>query len=144
MWITIADHSPEISDPVFSENHLNIMSANNQIWSVKYLCNKYTYNNTVNSSGIIVLDDILIFFFFFFWEPGKWFTWMVKPYFLRKVKNKYFWILSAAIVPCMLTHCSLESPKRVIGKQCRLGSGTAECGIWSGSPLFANSSVIFL
>ena len=32
----------------------------------------------------------------------------------------------------------------VIGKQCRPRSDTMECGIWSGSPLFANSSTIFL
>ena len=43
-----------------------------------------------------------------------------------------------------LTHCSLETSKRVIGKQCRPRSDAAECGIWSGSPLFANSSTIFL
>ena len=46
------------------------------------------------------------------------------------------------IKPC-LTHCSLETLKRVIGKQCRPRSNTTECGIWSGSPLFANSSTIF-
>ena len=43
-----------------------------------------------------------------------------------------------------LTHCSLETPKRVIDKQCRPRSDAAECGIWSRSPLFANSSTIFL
>ena len=44
-----------------------------------------------------------------------------------------------------LTHCSLETPKRVIGKQCRPRSDAAECGVWSASALFANdSSTIFL
>ena len=38
-----------------------------------------------------------------------------------------------------LTHCSRETRKRVIGKQCRPRSDAAECGICSGSPLFANS-----
>ena len=28
-----------------------------------------------------------------------------------------------------LTHCSLETHKRVIGKQCRPRSDTAECGV---------------
>ena len=32
----------------------------------------------------------------------------------------------------------------IIGKQCRPRSDTAECGFRSGSPLFANSSTIFL
>ena len=36
------------------------------------------------------------------------------------------------------------NPKRVIGKQCRPRSDAAECGIWSGSPLFANILAIFL
>ena len=45
---------------------------------------------------------------------------------------------------CWVIHCSLETPKRVIGKQCISRSDAAECGIWSGSPLFANSSTIFL
>ena len=35
-------------------------------------------------------------------------------------------------------------PKRVIGKQCTPRSDAAERCIWSGSPLFANSSTIFL
>ena len=43
-----------------------------------------------------------------------------------------------------LIHCSLETPKWVIGKQCRPRSDATEWGIWSGSPLFANSSTIFL
>ena len=33
------------------------------------------------------------------------------------------------------THCSLETPKRVIGKHCRLRSDATECSVWSGSPL---------
>ena len=40
-----------------------------------------------------------------------------------------------------LTHWSLEIPKRVTGKQCRPRS---ECGVWTGSPHFANSLAIFL
>ena len=43
-----------------------------------------------------------------------------------------------------LTHCNRETPKRVFGKQWRPRSDAAECGVWSGSPLFANSSTIFL
>ena len=43
-----------------------------------------------------------------------------------------------------ITHCSRETRKRVLGKQCRPRSDGAECGIWSGSPLFAYSLTIFL
>ena len=43
-----------------------------------------------------------------------------------------------------LTHCSRETRKRVLGKQCRPRSDAAERGVWSGSPLFANSLAIFL
>ena len=43
-----------------------------------------------------------------------------------------------------LINCSLETPKRVIGKQCRPRSDATECNVCSGSPLFANSSSIFL
>ena len=42
-----------------------------------------------------------------------------------------------------LTHCSLETSKRVIDKQCRHRSDAAFCGVWSGSSLFANNSTIF-
>ena len=44
----------------------------------------------------------------------------------------------------MLTHCSRETPKRVIGKQCRPRSDTAKRGVWSRSPVFANSLAIVL
>ena len=37
------------------------------------------------------------------------------------------------------THCSLETPKRVIVKQCRPRSDAAKRGVWPGSPLFADS-----
>ena len=43
-----------------------------------------------------------------------------------------------------IIHWRLETPKRETGKQCRLRSDATECGIWSASPLFANSSNIFL
>ena len=43
-----------------------------------------------------------------------------------------------------LTHWRLETPKWVTGKQCRPRSDAAERGVSSGSPLFANSSTIFL
>ena len=36
-----------------------------------------------------------------------------------------------------LTHFSRETPKTVIGKQLRTWSDAIECGIWSGSTLFA-------
>ena len=41
-------------------------------------------------------------------------------------------------------YLGLRTTKRVIGKQCRPRSDAADCGVWSGSPLFANSSAIFL
>ena len=44
----------------------------------------------------------------------------------------------------LLTHCSWDTHKRIIGKQCRPRSDAAECYVWSGSPLFANSLAIFL
>ena len=43
-----------------------------------------------------------------------------------------------------LTYCSRDTRKRVLGKQCRPRSDATECGVWSGSPLFANSLAIFL
>ena len=43
-----------------------------------------------------------------------------------------------------LNHWRLETPKRVTGKQCRPRSDAAFCGVWSGSPLFATRSTIFL
>ena len=43
-----------------------------------------------------------------------------------------------------LTHWRLETPKRVTGKQYRSRLGAAECGVWSGSALFAIKSTIFL
>ena len=53
-------------------------------------------------------------------------------------------MLSAAVVIRPLTHCSRETHEKVIGKQCRPRSDTAERGVWSGSPLFANSLAICL
>ena len=44
----------------------------------------------------------------------------------------------------ILIHWRLKTPKGVTGKQCRPRSDATECGIWSGSPLFANSSTIIL
>ena len=41
-----------------------------------------------------------------------------------------------------LTRFSRETPKRVTGKQCRPRSDAAECGIWSGSTLFALNTEI--
>ena len=43
-----------------------------------------------------------------------------------------------------LNHRSLETPKKGISKEWRPKSDAAECGIWSGSPLFANPSAIYL
>ena len=54
------------------------------------------------------------------------------------------YLTSTAYWHFLLTHCSQETPKRVIGKQCRPRSDAAECGIWSGYSLFANSLTIFL
>ena len=68
--------------------------------------------------------------------------------------SSFFWVrlshftlwtrVSENIWTRALALCSLETPKRVIGKQCRPRSDATECGIWSGSPMFANSSTIFL
>ena len=43
-----------------------------------------------------------------------------------------------------LTHFSLETPQKLIGKQCRPRSDAAECSVCSRSTLFANSFTIFL
>ena len=45
---------------------------------------------------------------------------------------------------CLLTHFNLETPKRVIDKQCRTRSDAPEGGDWSGSTLvlFALTTVI--
>ena len=43
-----------------------------------------------------------------------------------------------------LTHCSRETRKREISKQCRPRSDAAERGVCSGSPLFANGLAISL
>ena len=54
------------------------------------------------------------------------------------------WVRWIMVLSCFhFTHCSLETPKRVVGKLCRPRSDAAEGGIWSGFPLFANSSTIF-
>ena len=58
--------------------------------------------------------------------------------YLSHVECRIFWL------PCLITHCSQETCKRVNGKQCKARSDAAECSIWSGSPLFANSLAIFL
>ena len=42
----------------------------------------------------------------------------------------------------VLTHISLASHKKDIGKQCRPRSDAAERGVWSGSTLFALRSDI--
>ena len=44
----------------------------------------------------------------------------------------------------VLTHCSREIHKRVIGKQRRPRSDAVERSVWSRSPLFANSLDIFV
>ena len=70
-----------------------------------------------------------------FLPVGQYFLYMNR---LFRIVEKIWQIVK------LLTHCCLETPKRVIGKQCRPRSDAPECGIWSGSPLFANSSTFFL
>ena len=53
-------------------------------------------------------------------------------------------LLSTCVNFVLLADCWLEPAKRDICKQCRPRSDAAERGVWSGSPLFANSSTIFL
>ena len=67
-------------------------------------------------------------------------VWMkYQALFLKKVRlnNLKCYLLIYRV--SRLTHFSLETPKRVTGKQWRPRSVAAECSIWSGSPLFANS-----
>ena len=70
---------------------------------------------------------------------------------LAHLKQRLFWLhLTTLIVQngnvpgvaWWLTYFSLETLKRVIGKQCRPRSDAAECSIWSGSQLFTNSYAI--
>ena len=55
----------------------------------------------------------------------------------RNVDNR-----TELIIELILNHFSLETHKRVIGKQCRPRSDATKCNIWSGSPLFENSVAI--
>ena len=70
--------------------------------------------------------------------------------FPRTIFKDFFLLINRVPLKPMLggmqaiTHCSRETRKRVIGKQCRPRSDAAERGVWSGSPLFANSLTIFL
>ena len=68
----------------------------------------------------------------------------IEWYLFVNLHIQVFFIHSHSFCTPHLTHCSQETRKRVIGKQCRPRSDAAECGIWSGSPLFANSLAIFL
>ena len=45
---------------------------------------------------------------------------------------------------CLFSPFLFGDPQKVIGKQCTPRSDATECGIWSGSPLFAYSLAIFL
>ena len=45
----------------------------------------------------------------------------------------YIWTVSASDMNAKPIHCSLETPKMVIGKQWRPWSATTDCGIWSVS-----------
>ena len=45
--------------------------------------------------------------------------------------------IKLAVLVERLTHFSRKTPKRVICKQCRPRLDATECGIWSGSTLFA-------
>ena len=69
-------------------------------------------------------------------------SWKRQPIFRREAKTIMTELLPRKVYPVSLTHLSLEIPKRTACKQCR--SDTAECGIWSGSPLFANRVAIYL
>ena len=73
------------------------------------------------------------------------FVWTCQSPFLGKLRNKISWsyYLMNLICPVVkLTHSSLASYKRDIGKQCISRSDAAERGVWSGSTLFALSSGI--
>ena len=95
-------------------------------------------NYITNKTGLQFLWFFFFFFFFYFWPRSL--IWVKVWYLILSfiVQSTFvFWT-------CQLTHCSWETPKRVSGKQCRPRSDAAECGIWSGSSLFANTSAIFL
>ena len=79
---------------------------------------------------------------------GRWKQRLYKQYSGLSWQRHYLFpkMLSLKWICCckeFLTHSSLETPKRVTGKQFRPRSDAAERGVWSGSPLFANTLTIF-
>ena len=60
------------------------------------------------------------------------------------IGSAIYWAIYGFRTYGILTHWRLESLKRVNDKQCRPRSDVVERGVWSGSPLFANSSTVFL
>ena len=75
---------------------------------------------------------------FFYLPPtpkiDSYITWV--PLLLKIIKLQLKFIFQTMDF-CLLIHFSLGTPKIVTGKQCRPRSDVAECGIWSGSTLFA-------
>ena len=55
-----------------------------------------------------------------------------------------FGMVNIKTVRRLKTHCSRETPKRVIDKQYRPRSDATERDVWSGSSLFVNSLTICL
>ena len=99
-----------------------------------------------------VVDNTFFFFFFLTENKSGHFLWIVcqadnshkmSTYFQRKNIKKVECCLKQILLDS-LTHCCWDTPNRVFGKQCRPRSDTAECGIRSGSSLFANTSAILL
>ena len=123
----------------------------------KYRGDKYIKNSENHSdckSKVAAILNIYIEFLLLNWK-ASWLktwsgnqvsdtgpSWPSRSYFAMKT---YSWVfIRSSMLRHFLTHCSREACKMVIGKQCRPRSDAAESGVWSGSPLFANSLAIFL
>ena len=66
------------------------------------------------------------------WLSVKYFSYFLKKtYIVGTYKLQHMFLSSNKIniITFWLTHCSRETRKRVIGKQCRPRSDAAECGV---------------
>ena len=91
-------------------------------------------------------QGIVVYIYLYLWArvlPFWIFNWIFN-FWKTLIKATCWQDYTAPVLADTLTHCSRETCKRVTGKQCRPRSEATECGIWSGSPLFATSIAIFL
>ena len=82
---------------------------------------------------VVCFFFVFIFFFFSFFFL---FLWVLHCYKIILTYICNFKLHEVTVSKTSLTHFSLASHKRGIGKQCRSRSDAAERGVWSGSILF--------